>query len=319
MSGAGPAPPEAVDLSIIIVSYNTRAMTVAALASLARFPPSIPYEVVLLDNASHDGSAEAVAAAHPDVKLIAHPTNTGFAGGNNLAVPYASGKRLLLLNPDTEVFAGSLDALWAFAERAPARGIWGGRTLFADGSLNPTSCWSRITLWSLFCSAVGLTWAFPRSPLFHSEAFGGWQRDTERDVDIVTGCFFLIDRSLWDTLGGFDPQFFMYAEEADLCLRAARLGARPAVTPDAVIVHHGGASETSAVDKVVKTLRGRMTLIRKHWSPPAAALAGVIYRGYALSRLLGSRFLTGPRDTAATSAPKWAQIWSRRNEWLAGY
>lgn len=306
-------------MSIIIVSYNTRALTLAALASIARFPPSVTYEIILLDNASHDGSAAAIAAAFPDIELIAYAENTGFAGGNNLAIEHASGRRVLLLNPDTEVFAGSLDAIWAFAERAPGRRIWGGRTLFADGSLNPTSCWNRITLWSLFCSASGLTWAFPRSALFHSESFGDWQRDSERDVDIVTGCFLLIDRELWDTLGGFDPQFFMYAEEADLCLRAAKLGARPGITPDAVILHYGGASETSAVDKVVKTLRGRMTLVRKHWSPAGVIMAALIYRGYALSRLLGSRFLSGPRDTAATSAPKWAQIWRRRREWLAGY
>ncbi len=316
---ASPKDADAIELSIIVVSYNTRDLTLAALASVARHPPSVPYEIILIDNASSDGSFAAIAAAHPEIVLIDNADNSGFARGNNIAAERGRGRRLLLLNPDTEVFAGSLDALWQFAERQPFRRIWGGRTLFADRRLNPSSCWRRITLWSLFCSAAGLTWLFPRSPLFNRETFGDWQRDSEREVDIVTGCFLLIDHALWRELGGFDPQFFMYAEEADLCLRARKLGARPAITPAAEIVHIGGASETSAIDKVVKTLRGRMTLIRKHWSAPAAAAAALLYRFWAFSRLIGSHFVAGPRDDPASAAQKWRSVWQRRKEWLAGY
>jgi hypothetical protein len=140
-------------------------------------------------------------------------------------------KRLLLLNPDTLILDDAIDRLFAFAENTPILGIWRGRTVFADGSLNPKSCWRQMTIWSVFCTLVGLSF-FRSSPVFYSEGYGGWPRNTVRRVDLVTGCFFLIDRDLWERLCGFDPTFFMYGEEADLCLRAATLGAKPTVTPD---------------------------------------------------------------------------------------
>jgi N-acetylglucosaminyl-diphospho-decaprenol L-rhamnosyltransferase len=308
-----------IELSIIIVSYNSRAITLECLASLYALPPTVSYEVIILDNASSDGSATAISTAFPQAQLIEHPDNVGFAQGNNLAAQHARGRRILLLNPDTIVLANSFAGLWKFAERSPERGIWGGRTLFADMSLNPTSCWHRITLWSLLCSATGLVWLFPRSSLFNPEAYGNWQRDREREVDIVTGCFLLIDRTLWNRLGGFDPAFFMYAEEADLCLRARTLGARPAIAPEAEIIHLGGASETSRTDRLIKILRGRVTLIRKHWSPLAVAMALLVLRAWGLSRLIAiwvvSRFMSGQQDTLA----KWKAVWQRRAEWLAGY
>jgi N-acetylglucosaminyl-diphospho-decaprenol L-rhamnosyltransferase len=310
---------EAIALSIIIVSYNSRDITLACLESVYAYPPSVPFEIILIDNASPDGSAAAIAAAWPKVRLIASPENHGFALGNNIAAKQARGSRILLLNPDTVVFPGSLSALWDFAQASPARRIWGGRTLFADGTLNPTSCWAAMTVWSLFCATFGLTWLFPRSELFAPEWMGDWQRDSEREVDIVTGCFLMIDRELWESLGGFDRTFFMYAEEADLCIRASKLGARPAITPQAEIIHLGGASEASATDKTIKTLRGRATLIRKHWSPPRRFAGLALYWLWALGRLIGSRLFVGPRDVPGESRSKWQMVWKRRREWLAGY
>lgn len=311
--------PRPIRLSIVIISFNSRVETLDCLRSVFAHPPSVPFEVILLDNASADGSADSVAEQFPQVNLIRSDKNLGFAAGNNEAVRVAIGELILLLNPDTIVFAGSLTALLNFAASSPERRIWGGRTLFGDYSLNPSSCWNRITLWSLFCSATGLTFLFPKSGLFSPESMGGWLRDNVREVDIVTGCFLLIDHRLWQTLDGFDPKFFMYAEEADLCLRAKALGARPAVTPDAEIVHLGGVSETSAIEKVIKTVRGRVTLMRKHWSPTALFFGLMLYRFWALSRLAGSWIFEGPRDKKGQARQKWQAIWQRRKEWLSGY
>lgn len=308
-----------IELSIIIVSFNSRKDTIACLESVFAHPPSIPFEVILIDNASSDGSAEAIASTFPQIELIAYPQNLGFAGGNNLAAKQARGRRILLLNPDTIVFEKSLDALWSYAERQPQRRIWGGQTVFADMRINPTSCWHRMTLWSMICRTLGLTFLFPKSPLFNQEAYGDWQRDSEREVDIVTGCFLLIDATLWRELNGFDPQFFMYAEEADLCLRAHKLGASPGITPAARIVHLGGVSEVSAVEKVIKTHKGRVTLIRKHWSPLHRALGLFTYRVWALTRMIGSHIVSGPQDGGSNSREKWGEVWRRREEWLAGY
>ena len=310
---------QSVDLSVVVVSYNTRDLTLEALHSLLRFPPPVNFEVIVLDNASSDGSLQAILDAFPHLHIIANPQNIGFAAANNIAAELARGRRILLLNPDTISLPNSHAAIWAFAEQEPDRGIWGGRTLFPDLSLNPTSCWRRMTLWSLFCGGVGLTHLFPHSPLFSSEAYGDWKRDRVRDVDIVTGCFLLIDTSLWQRLGGFDPTFFMYAEEADLCLRARTLGARPGITPEAEIVHMGGMSEVTGADKIVKTARGRVTLMRKHWSPLGQAAGRGLMLLWSGLRFTGSQFFSGRHDAPGTARAKWSDVWRRRREWLAGY
>src|SRR6516162_4544242 len=154
-----------VELSIVMISYNSKAVTLEAIESLFRHPPSVPFEVIVLDNRSPDGSGEAIRATYPQIETIEYPENVGFARGNNIAAERARGRRILLLNPDTITLEHSHDELWAFAEREPQRGIWGGRTFFPDFSLNPGSCWGRITLWSLFCFALGLTHLLPNSRL----------------------------------------------------------------------------------------------------------------------------------------------------------
>lgn len=319
MAFVAPGEDRPVDLSIIIVSYNTKALTLEALHSLFRHPPPVDFEVLLLDNASRDGSFEAIEAAYPQIRAIAHPQNVGFAAANNIAAEMARGRRILLLNPDTITLEQSHAGLWAFAEREPDRGIWGGRTLFPDLTLNPTSCWRRMTLWSLFCAAAGLTHLFPKSRTFNPEAYGDWRRDSVADVDIVTGCFLLIDTALWRRLGGFDPAFFMYAEEADLCLRSRGQGARPGISPEAEIVHMGGMSEATGADKIVKTARGRVTLMRKHWSAPAFAAGQALLLCWSASRMIASRFVSGRRDAPGTAQDKWQAVWARRREWLGGY
>jgi hypothetical protein len=163
--------------------------------------------------------------------------------------------------------------------------------------------------------------AFRDSPLFNPEGYGGWRRDSTRVVDIVAGCFLLIDADLWRRLGGFDPAFFMYAEEADLCLRARRLGARPTITPEATIIHHGHASEPTATDQRVKLFAGRITLTKRHDGPIGAWLGtrlyvvAVVARAYGLDlvgRLTGAKRL---RDSAAA----WRDLWARRELWIDGW
>lgn len=311
--------PTSIELSILIVSFNCCSQTLACLESVLLHPPACSFEVIIHDNASSDGSAAAIAAAFPQFSLIQSTKNLGFAQGNNHAAVNARGSRLLLLNPDTIVAEQSLAALWQFAENNPAAGIWGGRTLFADGRLNPASCWGDLSLWSLFCSTFGLTWLRPKSGRFNPEAFGNWQRDAVRSVDIVSGCFLLIDRHLWNKLDGFDPCFFMYAEEADLCWRARQHGARPMITPAATIVHLGGASEASHVAKVMKIHRGRITLIRKHWPLAKRSIGILLYWLWALFRMIAAYVVSGPRDGAGQSISKWRTIWAQRRIWLAGY
>ncbi|MEI4233976.1 glycosyltransferase family 2 protein [Roseovarius sp. D22-M7] len=313
-------PPPAPEFSVIVVSYNTRDMTLACLASVYAQTTGA-FEVVVVDNASIDGSAEAIAAQFPQARLIAESVNHGFAAAHHVAVPQCRAPWLVLLNPDTEVLDGALDKLMAFRRRRPEAGIWGGRTVFADGRLNPASCWRRQTPWSLFCRAAGLAVIFPRSEFFNSETYGGWPRDSVREVDIVTGCLFLISRESWDRLGGFDPVFVMYGEEADLCLRARRIGLRPAITPEATIVHHGGASETVRADKLVRLLRAKAELVKRHFAPGTRALGLMLLAAWPASRLLALSVLARVPGTARfrDAAAPWRTVWRRRGEWRHGF
>ena len=252
-------------LSIIIVSFNTCDLTVGAIASVIGQLGG-DSEIIVVDNASIDDSVARIVEHFPQVTLLALRQNIGFGPANNLAAERARGRYLLLVNSDTLAQPDAISALLDFAQRRPQARIWGGRTLTADGKLNPRSCARRPSLWSVIAMAIGLAHLFPKSSLCNPEAMPGWSRDDERAVDIVIGCFLMIGREDWEHLGGFDPAYFMYGEEVDLCLRAQRRGAMPAICPGATIIHFGGASQPAA-PRMAQILAGRIRYCRSHLPP----------------------------------------------------
>jgi GT2 family glycosyltransferase len=313
-------PDTAPEVSIVVVSYNTKELTLACLRSVTA-ETTVPHEVIVIDNDSSDGSASAIAGEFPDATLIRESFNHGFAVANNIAIERARGHFVLLLNPDTVVLDAAIDRIVEFAHHRPSARIWGGRTVFADGSLNASNCWRRMTVWTLFCRMAGLDNRFLRSAIFNREAYGGWDRGTERAVDIVSGCFLLIERSVWDQLAGFDPTFVMYGEEVDLCLRARTLGANPRITPAATIVHHGGASERVRSDKYVRILTAKSTLIRRYMAGGRRLVALGLLRLWPLTRLIATRTvgLVVRSNGVRPQTEDWADVWSRRSEWAPGY
>ncbi len=240
-------------------------------------------EIIVVDNASTDDSVPRIRAQFPQVTLVALGQNIGFARANNMAADIARGRYLLLLNPDTLVQSGAIAALLDFAYRRPEARIWGGRTLTEEGRIDPLSCGRRPSLWSVFAVASGLARLFPASPFCNPEAMPDWFREDERNVDIVIGCFLMIGSEDWRKLGGFDPAYFMYGEEVDLCLRAQRRGALPAICPDATIIHFSGASQPAA-PRMAQILAGRIRYCRSHLPPRQKRIAiwciraGVMFR-----------------------------------------
>lgn len=308
-----PSDPADLLLSVLIVSYKTRALTCAAVDSLLHDAPPMT-EVIVVDNASRDGTAETIAARFPGVRLLAQDQNLGFGRAVNLAAGQARGRYLLLLNPDTLVLAGAVSALLAFARDCPGARIWGGGTVYPDGRPNPMNCHRRITFWSALCYGLGLNTAFPNSALFNPEEMPHWDRGDRREVDIVTGCFLLIERVFWQRLGGFDPAYFMYGEEADLCLRARALGARPMVTPEARIVHHVGASQPDLARTLCQLQAARIRLITHHLPPWQRPLARAFVR---MAPAL--RWLAGQATGRRADARRMAQVWRHRADWWHGY
>jgi len=307
-------------VSILLVNWNTRDMTLACLRSIYAQTTRTSFEVIVVDNGSSDGSAEAIALEFPQAILMAEKQNHGFGRATNLQAQRARGKQLLLLNTDTVVLDHAIDALVEFSRRTPHARIWGGRTLFADGSLNPTSCWGKPTPWTQFCQAVGIGALFPGSPFFNRRAYPGWARDSERAVDIVTGCLLLIDTDFWHELGGFDPAFFMYGEEADLCLRAARRGARPMITPAATIIHYDGGSTQGSAEKLTRTLAATVRMIEKHFPAGTRAASRLLLYGGTLLRSLAYSLSERLRPGKhGRHARLWREVWLRRKEWQAGF
>jgi len=305
---------------VIIISYNTVDMTLKAIETLYANTQHTRFDCVVFDNASVDGSAERIGQAFPHVRVIASYDNIGFARANNAVAQTCVTPYLLLLNPDTETHPGAIDALMKFARNRPQAGIWGGRTVFADGGLNIASCWAAPTLRSLFFRALGLTAMFPQSRFINPETYGSWQRDVIREVDIVVGCFLLIGRPLWRTLGGFGHKYYMYGEDADLCLRARKVGFRPAITPDAQITHHVGASTPRNEEKAILVMKSRATLIADHW-PGWKIGVGLFFMWlWAGLRFAITRpFTNSTHPLRRQSAARWTAIWKRRAEWLTGY
>jgi GT2 family glycosyltransferase len=305
------------ELTVIVVNWNTRELVLRCLQTLFDNTPNLRMQVIVADNGSEDGSPEAIAERFPQARLVRNEGDFGFARANNEAMKLVESEWSLLLNPDTEVHPDAVNNLLAFSKLHPEAGITGGRTVFPDGSLNPGSAWNKMTPWSLFCYLTGLNRIFAQSALFNWEAIGGWKRDTVRHVDVVQGSFFMLPTALWRRLGGFDRRYFMYGEEADLCLRAAALGYHPMITPDAEIMHLGGASAPKGV-RMLQNWTAKVTLIRGHW-PKFLAPVGLLELWLScasralLSALLGK--LRGVGDLQRD----WAMMWEKREEWLKGY
>jgi N-acetylglucosaminyl-diphospho-decaprenol L-rhamnosyltransferase len=301
------------DVSIVVVTYKCRDEAAECLASIYERTHGVSFEVVVVENASGDGTAERLRNEFPAVKLVALEENIGFAAGVNRGVEEATGEYVLLLNPDSVVHEGAVPELVEFAGDNPGHGLYGGRTLWPDGTVCPGSCWGKPSLWSLFCFSTLLSTVFKGSRVFDPESLGGWQRDTVREVDIVTGCLLLAPREVWDVLGGFDERFFMYGEDGDLALRVARLGLRPIITPDAVITHEVGVSSATRSDKVVLLLKGKATLLHKHW-PSGKRRVGLALLSLGVAvRAFGARIALRGKDSP------WVPVWRARRDWLRGY
>jgi GT2 family glycosyltransferase len=298
-------------VAVIIVNYNTRDETSASVASLLD-TTGTALEVVVVDNGSHDGSVDRLRQRFPSITVVEAGQNLGFAAGVNLGVTHSHAPWVLLLNPDTIVLEGAVDNLLRFALAHPEHGLYGGRTLRPDGSTDASSCWGAMSLWSLTSFALGLTTLFKRSPVFDPESLGSWNRDTVREVPIVTGCLLLVPRAAWEALGGMDERFFLYGEDADFSGRARRSGLRPVVVPEATIIHAVGGSTASSGRKMAMVMAGKATVLRTSWRRVPAATGIALLQLGALVRAVPALARRRPEAT-------WAVVWRRRRDWRSGY
>jgi GT2 family glycosyltransferase len=268
-----------VDVSVVIVNWNTRDVLRACLCSIFEQTREVSFETFIIDNASRDGSADMVRAEFPAVNLIANPDNRGFAAANNQGIRAASGRYVLLLNPDTIILDAAICRCVRYADAHPDVGVIGCQVLEDDQRIQRTG-FSFPNPWNLFLIHSGLSKAFPRSRLFGKPELGWWERDTEQDLDVVSGMFMLVRREAIEQVGVLDEAYFVYGEETDWCYRFARAGWRRVFTPCARIVHlDGGGKSTSQVNvkMFVQLQKSTMIYLRKNLGYTSWLLAKVIY------------------------------------------
>ena len=277
-----------MDLSVIIVNWNTRDLLRACLASLRTALAQSPLsaEVLVVDNASSDGSAAMVAAEFREARLFANRENLNYAGGNNQGIAAATGEYVLLLNPDTEVPVGAPDALIEFLRSHPRAGAVAPALVYPDGRIQP-SVRGFPTPQALFGELSGLGRIWPRS------AWGAYRvaelpADRPSSVDQPMASAFLVRKAALDQIGAFDEQFPLFFNDVDLCFRLKQAGWEILYDPRVRVVHVGGASTRQVRPEAIRrSHEGLRRYYEKHYrgklpAPVYAAIIALIGLGGAL-------------------------------------
>lgn len=253
-------------LSILIVNWNTRDLLRACLRSIRNGCVGLQHEIIVVDNASHDGSAEMVAKEFPEVVLLSEKQNLGFAAGNNRAFQAASGSWIWLLNPDTELLEHSPQKLIEFLEAHPQAGAVASALIDARDSSIQRSCRTFPTPAALWVQALGLARAFPRSRRFGFYKMGWWNYKTARQVDQPMASSLLLHRSAIYAAGGlFDEQFPIFFNDVDLCWRVKQAGFEIWFLPQSRVKHWGGAATSQIRAPMIRESHQSMRRYYEKW------------------------------------------------------
>lgn len=291
------------DVSIVIASWNGRPHLLNCLRAIEALDDAVSRQTIVVDNASSDGSPEAVQASFPGVVLLRNENNLGFAHACNRGIERASGRYVCLMNSDAVARPGALDALVRFMDARPRVGLVGPRVLNSDGSLQP-SCRRFPAFTNQLSDAFALWRLFPRSSWWAAETMTYWDHDTERRVEVLCGCCLLARREALSAVGLLDETFFFYSSDIDWSIRFHAAGWEVRFCPDAEVFHIGGASSSAAPQRfAVEKQRARLQLYRKHYSRPAVAglmvLAFIHELNRAAARLVLYAFRPARRRQAA--------------------
>ncbi len=267
-----------VDLSVIIVSWNVRELLARCLASL-RAAGIGSWEIIVVDNASSDGSAAMVRQHFPQVRLIANDSNLGFAHGNNQGIAASQGCYVLLLNPDTEVVGEAVATLLTFLDAHPDVGVMGPQLRYPDGSIQPSR--RRFpTLATAFVESTVLQPLFAGSSLLRRYYVADRPDDVTQDVDWLVGACLLVRREAIVQAGPLDEGFFMYSEELDWCRRLKQAGWRIVYLPAAQVIHYEGkSSEPNLAVRDIRFHSSKVRYFRQHHGAWSAELLRLFLLG----------------------------------------
>ena len=228
------------DLAVVVVNHNAGAYLSRCIASVLASAGDAEVEVVVVDNRSSDGSAAAARGAFPQVEVVETGTNRGFAAGVNVGIGATTAPFVLVLNPDTEIWEGTLERFVKLARERPRAGAIGPMIRNADGSVYPSGRVVPGTVVAVGHALIGPFWS--ANPFSRRYRMDGWDRSNEREVDWISGSAFLVRREALDLVGPLDERFFLYAEEVDLFKRLREAGWQVLFTPELEVLHEGGVS-----------------------------------------------------------------------------
>jgi GT2 family glycosyltransferase len=262
-----------IQLSVIIVNYNVKYFLEQALRSVRKASKNLTVEVFVVDNNSVDDSVEMVRQTFPEVHLIKNTENLGFSKANNQAIRQAKGTYILLLNPDTVVEEDTFEKCLAFMESRPEAGGLGVKMIDGSGKFLPESKRGFPTPFVAFCKTFGLARLFPKSKLFNRYHLGFLDKNENHPVDVLSGAFMWMRKSVLDEIGLLDEQFFMYGEDIDLSYRIKKAGYQNYYLADTTIIHYKGESTKKGSLNYVKVFYNAMIIFaQKHFKGEGATL-----------------------------------------------
>jgi GT2 family glycosyltransferase len=295
-----------MDLSIIIINWKSVAYLRPCVRSIQENTHSLEYEVVVVDNASDDGCGEMLANEFPGVRFIQSGSNLGFSRGNNLGGRHSSGDNLCFLNPDTEIKGDALKTMLDVLRTANGAGAVGCRLLNGDGSLQTSCIQSFPTLLNQSLDADLLYRVWPRCPLWGIAPL--YDDETRPSpVQVISGACLMMKRTVFDSIGGFSEDYFMYAEDADLCYAAHKRGWTNYYVPTASVIHYGGGSSSQSVWRLTPNVQKRESMYRffeKHYGSSCASRYRMLI-GWAARIRIGLMFFA---RTQRGSMEKWSGI-----------
>lgn len=312
-----PTPGQSPEISLILVNWNSKDYLRGCLQSICRHAPAIALEIIVVDGGSFDGCDQMLAREFPAVIFVQSPDNVGFARANNLGATRATGRYLLLLNPDTEFIDDSLERLSQQCRGLTDAGAIGCRLLNRDRTLQTSCVQSFPTAINQALDSELLRKLFPRSTLWGMRPFYSEGKQPVR-AEAISGACILVRREFFQEVGGFTESYFMYGEDLDLCFKLTEAGHQSYYVPDAQVVHYGGGSSTQASSNF-STVMMRVSVhhfIRLHRGPVSALVYRLSISVSALVRLvlICPMLLFGSRIVShgASSLRKWWAIvrWS---------
>lgn len=274
-----------VDLSIIIVNYNVKEFLLNLLESIQHASRNISTEIIVVDNNSNDGSIPAVKLKYPSVLTIENKENVGFGKANNQALEICKGNYILLLNPDTLVREDTFEKMIKFLKNNPEVGLAGCKVLNPDGTLQLPCRRSFPKPWVSFTKVIGLSKLFPKSKLFAKYNLTYLDENKSYEVDAVSGSFMMLTRESYKKTMGFDPIFFMYGEDLDLCYRVQENGFKVFYVSETEIIHYKGEStKRSTIDETHIFYDAMHLFVRKHFSN-SLIVEGILQLGIIIRKL----------------------------------